>query len=284
MLFCRLTLRKAHILVTLMQIIRWIFQLNSEQLPKIKVGRYTRFGKNVGVNVGADLTIGEGVWFSPNSYVLKQDHCPYSRPAVGARTVRMTKLPAMKICDYAWLGKLSEAGWDCDYVGKSSIIATRSFINSWVSDYSLTGNHGKIIQYFPYKAALFELWECGFEEMLKIDDWYQVNEIWLKQYHTFCQENSFHEPVSLLKNTMANLSVGKNVLDLNPQYGDAVCYAAGKGLNVDVISIDRKNFPVILQRIQDSRFNNIRLRADLDLSKLPRSEERRVGKECRSRW
>lgn len=79
--------------------------LRAEQLPKIKIGQYVRFGRNASVNAGGDITIGIGVWLSPGSQLLRQNHDPYGRPSVGARTVAMTTLPAITLSDYAWVGR-----------------------------------------------------------------------------------------------------------------------------------------------------------------------------------
>ena len=45
-----------------------------------------------------------------------------------------------------------------------------------------------------------------------------------------------------------------------------------------------KNFPLTILRITDYLENNITINKERALSLFMRSEERRVGKECRSRW
>ncbi len=43
--------------------------LKADQLPKIRFGRYIRLGRNVGVNAGGNINIGDAVWLSPGSYL-----------------------------------------------------------------------------------------------------------------------------------------------------------------------------------------------------------------------
>lgn len=61
-------------------------------MPSIKIGQYVRFGRNAAVNAGGDVEIGDGVWLSPGSQLLRQDHDPYGRLSIGSRTVAMTPI------------------------------------------------------------------------------------------------------------------------------------------------------------------------------------------------
>lgn len=242
--------------------------LTAKELPKIQIGRYVRFGKNSGINAGGNVIIEDGAWLSPGAYLLKQNHDPYGRPSVCARTVSMTKLPNIHLAQYAWVGREAMVGWDSDYIGKCSIVATRSFINSWVSDYTIRGMHGRIIQYLPYKAALMEFFSPTIEEILKIRDWQFVQQTWLKHYYSYQKYKSFFMP-SILKNLINDLPKNSKILSINYLYDDILIYSATKGIYVDIITKERIKFPYILQNIQNTKINNVRLRGDVNTDFLP---------------
>jgi acetyltransferase-like isoleucine patch superfamily enzyme len=143
---------------------------SADELPSIKIGQYVRFGRNAAVNAGGDVEIGDGVWLSPGSQLLRQDHDPYGRLSIGSRTVAMTRLPPVKLCDYAWVGREAIVGWNADYLGKASIVGIRSFLNTWVGDYSIVGDQGKVLQYLPFKAHLMETYQPSIEQTLQVSD------------------------------------------------------------------------------------------------------------------
>ncbi|MES2407625.1 MAG: hypothetical protein V4528_09910 [Pseudomonadota bacterium] len=245
-------------------------RLEARALPRIKIGQYTRFGGGVGVNAGGDVTIGNAVWLSPGAYILKQNHDPYGRPSVGSRTVAMTQMPKIRFADYAWVGKEAIVGWAADYIGKAAIVASRSFVNGWVGDYSITGNNNKVVQYLPYKAAAFELFELDFEGMLRIANWQRVNDYWICLFEEFNRAR----PKSLALPSVTTLlgsdaRRGARLLDMNPGLGDHLLQAAQRGLLADGVSQDRKTFPFILQRLRDVANKTVRLRGDVHPGHLP---------------
>lgn len=238
-------------------------ELKAEQIPKIRIGQYVRFGRNASVNAGGDITIGIGVWLSPGSQLLRQNHDPYGRPSVGARTVAMTTLPAITLSDYAWVGREAMVGWAADYIGKASIIATRTFVNTWVGDYSVVGDRGKVLQYMPFKAYLLEHKKLSLKEILMIDDWVSVDEEWLRYYRNEVEGNiighMLHETIQL------NNKDG--VLIINPP--DANGLADFTKQKLDIISTERNICPSVLQWCLNNDCYNVRFRGDFNLFSLP---------------
>ncbi|MEE6666163.1 hypothetical protein PS423_01965 [Pediococcus acidilactici] len=143
---------------------------SKNEIPKIHIGKYTRLGKGASINAGANIYIGNYVWLAPGSVLLRQAHNAYGQPAVGSRTIAMTQQPAIYVSDYAWVGREAIVGWDASYIGKASIVGARSFINKWVGDYSIVGDHSKILRYMPYKAYFMEYYKPSLKEILKISD------------------------------------------------------------------------------------------------------------------
>ncbi|WP_186648430.1 acyltransferase [Fluviispira vulneris] len=241
----------------------------ASELPKIKIGKYIRFGKGVAMNAGGNLRIDDYAWLSPGASLLKQDHNPYGRPSVGSRTVGMTHMPSIHLSEYSWIGREAMMGWDADYVGKASIVATRSFVNTWVSDYSITGNFGKVIQYLPYKAALLELLKPSFEEVLSISDWTKVQSRWLNCYRKW-QLSQESESLAIFKMFLGNQST-KNlkILDINPTVGNETELALKYGHSVDILSNRRNRIPFILQKVKNTGSTKARLRSEYNGITLP---------------
>lgn len=239
--------------------------LSAEHLPRINIGRYVRFGRNASVNAGGDVTIGNGVWLSPGSQLLRQDHDAYGRPSIGARTVAMTKLPPIVLADYAWVGREAMIGWGADYIGKCSVVATRAFNNTWVGDYSIAGDRGKILQYMPFKAYQIEHLGTPFESLLKIADWEAVNSEWLIKYRTSIEPQIKDHAYDVL----SPYATG-NVLVLEANNPDGFS-SFGKH-PVDIINRDRQACASILQWAVDNKKYNIRFRGDLSDNKLPFSD------------
>lgn len=248
----------------------------AEQLPRIQIGRYTRIGNNVGINAGGNVNIGSGAWLAPKSYLLLQNHSGYGRPAVGARSGAMTELPGITIGDNAWIGKESVVGWDTDYVGTGAVVATRSFVNGYVGDYSLTGDRGRIVQYFPWKAAAYENMGISFEDGLKISDWEAVQRRWLEGYRAYMREQECREPLTSVRTAIETLQGRKRaaVLDMHPGIGNNVVIASASGLAVDAVAPSRALFGVILQRVTDQGKPTVRLRGDVQGSVLPFKDAR----------
>lgn len=237
--------------------------VTAQDIPQIKIGRYVRFGKNASVNAGGHVTIGEGVWLSPGSCLLRQDHDPYGRPSVAARTVAMTKQPPIQLADFAWVGREAMVGWDADYIGKCAIVATRSFLNSWVGDYSITGSYGKIIQYMPYKAAFVESVRPSLEDILRISDWTKLQHHWLNIYAALNAEyGRFPSRISeKLITLLASLpSKRSKVLDMNPEQGELLSLAASKSIFADGVFVESEAVAAILQRIQNTGNCTVRLK------------------------
>ncbi|MDT7459948.1 acyltransferase [Citrobacter koseri] len=235
-----------------------------EQLPKIKIGKYVRFGRNSSINAGGDITIGDGVWLSPGSQLLRQNHDPYGRPSVGARSVAMTTLPAITLSDYAWIGRESMVGWAADYIGKASIVATKTFVNSWVGDYSIVGDRGKILQYMPFKAYLLEHKNISFREIMAINNWSVVNDEWLDYYRNKISSNvivehMFYEDVRPEKNCKALIINPSNINGLSD-------FLSTK---LDIIAVDRNLCASALQWCLDHKYYGLRFRGDLQLLSLP---------------
>lgn len=235
--------------------------LPANQLPRIKIGRYVRFGRNAAVNAGGDVTIGNGAWLSPGSQLLRQDHDAYGRPSVGARTVAMTKLPPIVLEDYAWVGRETMVGWSADYIGRCSIVATRAFLNTWVGDYSVAGDRGKILQYMPFKAYLVEQKGASFEDLLRIVDWGGVNEEWIAHYRSEVEPQVRSAEISKLDD------VDGDALVIAPRTPADLLSIAG--LRTDVISDERLTCSSLLQWCIDNRKFDLRFRGDLRRNLLP---------------
>ncbi len=235
----------------------------AEDIPQIKIGKYVRFGKNASVNAGGNITIEDGVWLSPGSCLLRQDHDPYGRPSVASRTVAMTRQPPITLAQFAWVGREAMVGWDADYIGKSAIVATRSFLNSWVGDYSITGAHGKIIQYMPYKAAIMESLQPSLEDVLKISDWEKINRYWLQAYALFELEQKGLPSVlsEKLKELLACLPTKRSkVLDMHPEKGEFLSLAASRSITADGVFVADTAVAIILQRVQNTGNYTVRLK------------------------
>lgn len=231
-------------------------------LPRLKIGQYVRFGRNASVNAGGDVTIGNGVWLSPGSQLLRQDHNPYGRPSVGSRTVAMTTLPSIVLADYAWIGREALIGWGGDYIGKCSIVATRSFSNTWVGDYSITGDHGRVIQYLPFKAYVVENLGYTFEMLLAVRDWSAINDEWLTVYRRDIQPSiQTSAPAPVLSEDRGDALVidarsPNDVLNLENRKIDVICDKRDACASILQWAIDQKNY-------------RIRFRGDLNRQKLP---------------
>jgi acetyltransferase-like isoleucine patch superfamily enzyme len=235
----------------------------AHDIPQIKIGRYARFGRNVSVNAGGNITIGDGVWLSPGSCLLRQDHDPYGRPSIASRTVAMTRQPPIQLADFAWVGREAMVGWDADYIGKFAIVATRSFLNSWVGDYSITGSYGKIIQYMPYKAAILEALQPSLEDILQISDWEKINTHWLTAYAALeLEQKKLPSVISdKLKTLLALLPSKKSkVLDMHPERGELLSLAASKNIWADSVFVADSAVAIILQRVQNTGNYTVRLK------------------------
>ncbi len=234
-----------------------------QDIPQIKIGRYVRFGRNVSVNAGGNITIGDGVWLSPGSCLLRQDHDPYGRPSIASRTVAMTRQPPIRLADFSWIGREAMVGWDADYIGKFSIVATRSFLNSWVGDYSITGSYGKIIQYMPYKAAIMEALQPSLEDILQISDWEKINDHWLTVYAALeLEQKGLPSVISdKLKALLALLPSKKSkVLDMHPESGELLSLAASRNILADGVFVAGNAVATILQRVQNTGNYTVRLK------------------------
>ncbi|MCF1464029.1 hypothetical protein FS827_22245 [Agrobacterium vitis] len=234
----------------------------ADELPRIKIGQYVRFGRNASVNAGGDVTIGNGAWLSPGSQLLRQDHDPYGRPSVGSRTVAMTKLPPITLEEYAWVGRETLIGWGADYLGKASVCATRAFVNTWVGDYSITGDRGRIIQYMPFKAYALEYSDTSLRDVLRITDWSAINTAWLETYRS-----SPADAQTVAELPADILRKGASVLVIAPSGLNVV--SAFKHQKIDIIDYSRKMSPYILQWAQDNGKYDVRFRADLNTRTLP---------------
>ena len=238
---------------------------SADELPSIKIGQYVRFGRNAAVNAGGDVEIGDGVWLSPGSQLLRQDHDPYGRLSIGSRTVAMTRLPPVKLCDYAWVGREAIVGWNADYLGKASIVGIRSFLNTWVGDYSIVGDQGKVLQYLPFKAHLMETYQPSIEQTLQVSDWAAINSDWLMIYRDSPKRETPTLPAPLAE--YLDTPGKKSLLLIAPP--DNTQLQAFARHSIDVISGSRQPFAHHLQWAQDQVHKQLRLRADLDFAKLP---------------
>jgi acetyltransferase-like isoleucine patch superfamily enzyme len=248
------------------------FCLEAHQVPKIRIGRYARFGKGSGINAGGDITIGDGAWMSPGSLLLKQDHGAYGRPAVGARTVSMTSQPSIVLRDYAWVGRDALVGWNSDYIGLGGIVGTRSFINSWVGDYSIVGDHDRILQYLPYKAFLLGRYDLTVEEVIQISDWDRVNQDWRAVYaedraRLLPQDRHREQDREAAEYLAALGGRGHRVLLVRPRSLGLLPALAEARL--DVATGSQALTPYLLQWADDQRSRRIRIRSDVDGAVLP---------------
>ncbi|MBX7549599.1 hypothetical protein K1Y78_16470 [Streptomyces sp. tea 10] len=245
------------------------YALAAHQIPRIDIGRYVRFGKGSGINAGGDITIGDGAWLSPGSLLLRQDHSAYGRPSIGARTVSMTDQPGVVLRDYAWVGRDAMVGWNSDYLGLASVVGTRSFINSWVGDYSIVGDHGRILQYQPFKAFLFGRFQLSVEEVLRISDWGKVDADWLRTYAAESGPllgsgddlSELAELTSELRHPrMRTLLLKPDSLRLVPLLAEA---------RLDIATHSPALTPHVLQWAGDHKALRVRVRSDLTGATLP---------------
>lgn len=241
-----------------------------EQLPRLRIGKYTRFGSGVGINTGGYVNIGNYVWFSPGSYLLMQNHRAYGRLSIASRTPSMTDLSSITVCDYAWIGKEATLGWYTDYVGKGASVAFKSTVNSIVGDYSLTGDRGRILDYFPYKAAVVENMGATLEDILKISNWSAVQQMWKEFYSDIMKQHPVKKPLRIVENALNDMrhKEALNILDLEPGIGNNLLLCSGKDIQATGMSESRENFAVILQRLKDNNQKNVRLIGDIDIDKL----------------
>ncbi|MDE7512279.1 acyltransferase [Pediococcus pentosaceus] len=230
------------------------------ELPKLHIGKYTRFGKGASVNIGADIFIGDYVWLAPGSVLLRQEHDAYGQPSIGARTVAMTKQPAIHISDYAWVGRDVIVGWGAKYIGKASIVGARSFINKWVGDYSIVGDHSKILRYLPYKAYLMEYYNPSINDVLRISDWNKVYKEWIKYYHTKISDYDYSTFINdYMRKELELLDGRKNIAVIEPDTPNFLEILPGSS-NIDVLVKDQKLTPFILQKAQNLGYKNVRVR------------------------
>ncbi|MFT9073656.1 acyltransferase [Gluconobacter potus] len=242
-------------------------RLPAIDIPKIKIGRYVRFGKGAGVNAGADVSIGDGAWLSPGSLLLRQDHDAYGRPSIGARTVGMTTLPAITLEQFAWIGRDAMVGWNSDYIGRCSVVATRAFVNTWVGDYSIVGDRGRILQYQPFKAHFLETFKPTLERLLEIGQWEEIDADWRG---TFARESKILQRSDIsveIQDFLGGPLSFKHILVINPTHSEYVKIFSGSKL--DVISDSRSIFPYLLQTAVDQHMNGLRVRSQNSTFKLP---------------
>ncbi|GAA2462058.1 acyltransferase [Streptomyces mauvecolor] len=245
------------------------YAFEGHQIPRINIGRYVRFGKSSGINAGGDITIGDGAWLSPGSLLLRQDHGAYGRPSIGSRTVSMTTQPSITLRDYAWVGRDAMVGWNSDYIGLGGIVGTRSFINSWVGDYSIVGDHDRILSYQPFKAFLLGEYRLTVEEVLRISDWARVDQDWLKVYAKnvtalLGADGDTAEFGEAVRDVTGN---GRKALVVQPSSLRLVsALAAGR---VDVVTDSQALTPYVLQWANDHKNRRTRVRSDLAGLDLP---------------
>ncbi|MFH8224844.1 acyltransferase [Streptomyces sp. NPDC018057] len=245
------------------------YSLRPTQIPRINIGRYVRFGKGSGINAGGDITIGDGAWLSPGSLLLRQDHSAYGRPSIGARTVSMTHQPGIVLRDYAWVGRDAMVGWNSDYLGLGSVVGTRSFVNAWVGDYSIVGDHGRILQYQPFKAFLFGRYELTVEEMLRISDWGKVDQDWRCTYAD--------ESAALLNTDMDLSELAELIAELTHPRSRALLIRPSSLRLVPLLARSRLDIathradltPYVLQWASDHNALRVRVRSDLTGPALP---------------
>lgn len=227
-----------------------------KQLPKIHIGKFTRFGKNSSVNAGGNIDIGNYVWLAPESVLLRQEHSAYGQPAVAARSLTMTRQPSIKINDYAWVGRGAIVGWNCQYIGYQSIVGSKSFINRWVGDYSIVGDHSKILNYLPYKAYLDIYYSPKFIQLLKITNWNKVNSEWITEFNS--QFNSQATETWLTK-ILNNLSKGKDNILIYKTSARKIIDGLN-GQRIDILLSDKKEIPFDLEIAKETHYMNMRIR------------------------
>ncbi|WP_019582725.1 hypothetical protein [Pseudomonas mandelii] len=177
----------------------------------------------------------------------------------------MTRLPPVRLCDYAWVGREAIVGWNADYLGKASIVGIRSFLNTWGGDYSIVGDQGKVLQYLPFKAHLMETYQPSIEQTLQVSNWAAINSDWLMIYRDSPKRETPILPAPLAE--YLDTPGKKSVLLIAPS-DNAQLQAFGQH-SLDVISSSRQPFAHHLQWAQDYGHKQLRLRADLDFSRLP---------------
>lgn len=244
------------------------YELTAMELPRIRIGKYVKFGKGAGVNAGGDIVIGDGSWLSPGSLLLRQDHTAYGRPSVGSRTVAMTRQPGIRMGEFSWVGRDAMVGWNCDYIGTGGIIGTRSFVNSWVGDHAIVGDHDRILHYQPFKAFLADRYHPTVEETLRITDWQRIDEDWRVVYaktRKSLQGPAFDADLAgWLKE-----SVGPNYRALVIEPRALSFLDLFDGARLDIAAGDTALTPYILQWAMDHRNRRIRVRTDLTDGTLP---------------
>ncbi|MEE6729857.1 hypothetical protein PS421_09255 [Pediococcus pentosaceus] len=252
----------------------------ADDLPKIHIGKYTRFGKGASVNAGANIYIGDYVWMAPGSILLRQEHNAYGQPSIGARTVAMTKQPPIHVEDYAWIGKEAIVGWNAQYIGKASIVGARSFINKWVGVYSIVGDHSKILRYMPYKAYFMEYYQPQLTDVLKITDWNEIYREWISFYKN--RINSFNKRSFLtddILDVIKKIKFNEKVLVINP---NDPCFLdkLSNQTQVDILVDNSKITPFILQKAEELGFAKVRVRKNSKNKLLPVDDNKKIfGKE-----
>lgn len=236
---------------------------STEQIPHIHIGKYTRLGKGASINAGSNIYIGDFVWLAPGSVLLRQEHSAYGQPSVAARTIAMTNQPEIHVSDFSWVGREAIVGWNCDYIGKASIVGSRSFINKWVGDYSIVGDHSKILGYLPYKSYFFNKYKPSYMDILKINDWQQVYDDWQKEYE---QINNGYKSDLVLEEIARDIISKKDgtlVLDIeNPLDVQSLFYG-----RLDVFTTEETKEAYMLESAQRAGFNNLRTRVIDELDK-----------------
>ncbi|WP_435136942.1 acyltransferase [Actinacidiphila sp. bgisy144] len=243
------------------------YGLAAHLIPRLRIGRYVRFGKGSGINAGGDITIGDGAWLSPGSLLLRQDHGAYGRPSVGARTVSMTTQPAITLRDYAWVGRDAMVGWNSDYLGLGSIVGTRSFINNWVGDYSIVGDHDRILQYQPFKAFLLGRYHLTVEETLRISDWAAVDRDWRTVYAEHAGALLGSGDLTPFAESVQDAGAAPRALLVRP--GSLRLVPALARGRLDVVTGAQELTPYLLQWASYAKAKRIRVRSDLTGTTLP---------------
>jgi acetyltransferase-like isoleucine patch superfamily enzyme len=243
------------------------YGLAAHHIPRIRIGRYVRFGKNSGINAGGDITMGDGVWLSPGSMLLRQDHGAYGRPSVGARTVSMTTQPGVTLRDYAWVGRDAMVGWNSDYLGLGSIVGTRSFINNWVGDYSIVGDHDRILQYQPFKAFLLGRYRLTVEETLRISDWAAVDRDWRQVYADRAGALLGSGDLTPFAESVQDAGAAPRALLVRP--GSLRLVPALSGGRLDIVTGSQELTPYLLQWASYAKAKRVRVRSDLTGTALP---------------
>lgn len=236
---------------------------NSEGIPKLHIGKYTRIGKNAAINAGGDIFIGDYVWLAPGSTLLRQEHNAYGQPSIAARSVAMTKQPSIYIENFAWVGKDALVGWEAQYTGKCSIVGSRSFINKWVGDYSVVGDHSKILKYLPYKGYFMEYYKPNLKELLKVTNWEKINEEWLEVFNKVDKKSKEIEVQKRLKEKkhlrilLLNTKNHKILENINIQN------------QTDILLLDSKQIPFYLQKAEYLNNYRVRVRKISTLENIP---------------